>query len=106
MTTFRLAAKLREDRRGPGEPLDERAQELAVEAQLAALGERFEVRRLDLEQLHLGHRDDRSGTARAVAGQVGHLAEAVAFLEDVEELAVLHHLHLAAGDDEERLPDL
>src|SRR5438105_7027848 len=105
MTTFRLAAKLREDRRGPGEALDERAQELAVEAQLAALGERFEVRGLDLEKLYLGDRDDRGGTARAVAREVGHLAEAVAFLEDVQELAVLHHLDLPGDDDEERLAD-
>src|SRR5207249_1098909 len=67
MTTFRLTPKLRQHARGPRQPLDEGAQELAVEAQLAALGEGFEVRRLDLEELHLGNRDDRGGAARTVA---------------------------------------
>jgi hypothetical protein len=67
MTAFRLAAKLGEDRRGPGEALDERAQELAVEAQLAAIRERLELGRLDLEQLHFRHRDDGGRAARAVA---------------------------------------
>src|SRR5688572_6969083 len=102
----RSAAELRQHGGGPGEPLDERAQELPVEAQLAAVGERLEVRRLDLEELHLGDRDDRSRAPRAVAGEIGHLAEAVALLEDVQQLAVLHHFHLPADDDEERLPDL
>src|SRR5471032_1563795 len=102
----RSAPELRENGGGPREPLDQRAQELAVEAKLAAFGERLEVRRLDLEELDLGHRDDRSGAARAIARKVGHPAEAVAFLEHVEELAVLHHLDLPADDDEEGLADL
>src|SRR5258706_4342748 len=75
-----LATELSQDRRSPGQALDQRAQELAVEAQLAALGEGLEVARLDLEELHLGYRDDRGGAARAVAREVRHLAEAVAFL--------------------------
>src|SRR5687768_6649156 len=73
--------ELRQHRGSPGEPLDQGPQELAVEAQLAALGERVEVRGLDLEELHLRDRHDRGRTPRAVAGEVGHLAEAVALLE-------------------------
>src|SRR5471030_587745 len=106
MTTFRLAPKLREHRRSPRQPLDERAQELPIEAQLTSLRQALEVSGLDLEELHFRHGDDRSRAARAIARKVGHLAEAVAFLEDVQELSVLDHFHLPADDDEEGLPDL
>lgn len=48
-----LFLDLGQDVAGPGEAFNERAKELAVEAQLAGIGQLFKLHVLDPQQLHL-----------------------------------------------------
>src|ERR1051326_6934667 len=85
------------------QPVDEDAEEGAVELGAAAHGRLLKIRDAHAQHARFLVRRDGGAALVALRGEVGHLAEALADAEHGEELLVLGHAHLALDHDAEEV---
>src|SRR5712671_2558370 len=83
------------------EPLDQDAEERAVELGAAGDGRLLEVGDAHAHDARVLGGGDRRAALMVLQREVRHLAEALARPEDAEELLVLGDAHLAVDDDAE-----
>src|SRR5690242_15708401 len=92
-----------EARVGEVQPVDEDADEGAVELAAACDARALQVGDADAQDARWHCRAHRRAALLAAEREVRHLAEALAGTEHGEELLVLRHAHLAVDEDAEEI---